>query len=93
MKPTPPSKKKTNHDPSDKQSAAQRDAAQRNAAQTYLKYSGLAFQLLATVGLAAWGGIKLDEYFDNRFPFVTLLLVVLALVGSMFLLIRQLPKE
>ena len=88
MKPTPPSKKKTNHDPSDKQSAVQ-----RNAAQTYLKYSGLAFQLLAAVGLAAWGGIKLDEYFDNRFPFITLLLVVLALVGSMFLLIRQLPKE
>ena len=83
MKPTPPSKKKTNHDPSDKQSAI----------QTYLKYSGLAFQLLAAVGLAAWGGIKLDEYFDNRFPFITLLLVVLALVGSMFLLIRQLPKE
>ena len=61
--------------------------------QTYLKYSGLAFQLLAAVGLAAWGGIKLDTYFGNRFPFITLLLVVLALVGSMFLLIRQLPKE
>ncbi len=87
MKPTPPSKKKTNHDPS------KPDTPSRSGVQTYLKYSGLAFQLLAAVGLAAWGGIKLDEYFDNRFPFITLLLVVLALVGSMFLLIRQLPKE
>ncbi len=92
MKPTPPSKKKTNPDPSNR-SAVQRNAAQRSAAQTYLKYSGLAFQLLAAVGLAAWGGIKLDKHLGNRFPFVTLLLVVLALVGSMFLLIRQLPKE
>lgn len=82
MKPTPPSKKKTSHDPS-----------RSSAAQTYLKYSGLAFQMLAAVGLAAWGGIKLDQHFDNRFPFITLLLVVVALVGSMFLLIRQLPKE
>ncbi len=49
--------------------------------------------MLAAVGLAAWGGIKLDAYFGNRFPFITLLLVVLALTGSMFLLIRQLPKE
>ncbi|MGB3852622.1 MAG: AtpZ/AtpI family protein [Tunicatimonas sp.] len=87
MKPIPPSKKKTNHDPSESGDNS------RSAVQTYLKYSGLAFQLLAAVGLAAWGGIKLDAHFGNRFPFITLLLVVLALVGSMFLLIRQLPKE
>ena len=87
MKPTPPSKKKTNPDPS------KPGDNPRSAVQTYLKYSGLAFQLLAALGLAAWGGIQLDRHFENRFPFITLLLVVLALVGSMFLLIRQLPKE
>ena len=59
----------------------------------YLKYSGLAFQLLATVGLAAWGGLKLDKYFGNRFPWLTVLLVLLATTGSMIWLVRQLPKE
>ena len=79
MKPTPPSKKKTNPDPS--------------STQTYLKYSGLAFQLLATVGLAAWAGIKLDDYLGFRFPWFTVFLVLLAVTGSMIWLVRQLPKE
>lgn len=58
----------------------------------YAKYSGLAFQLLATIGLAAWGGFKLDQLTGTRFPFITVLLVLLALIGSILMLIRQLPK-
>ncbi|MGB3589640.1 MAG: AtpZ/AtpI family protein [Tunicatimonas sp.] len=60
---------------------------------TYAKYSGLAFQMIAVMGLAVWGGIKLDERVGNRFPFITIVLLLLALTGSIILLIRQLPKE
>lgn len=49
--------------------------------------------MVATIGLAAWGGIELDAYLGNRFPWFTVLLVLLALTGSMIWLVRQLPKE
>lgn len=59
---------------------------------TYAKYSGLAFQIAAAIGLAAWGGFKLDQRTGTRFPYLTILFVSLALVASILLLIRQLPK-
>jgi hypothetical protein len=101
MKPTPPSKKKTNPDlsKSDGHRSAghrgdgRRSAGHRDTTQTYLKYSGLAFQLVATIGLAAWAGIELDNHLGNRIPWFTMLLVLLALLGSMIWLVRQLPKE
>ena len=49
--------------------------------------------MLGTVGLAAWGGIKLDDYFGYRFPWFTVGLTMIALVGTMVWLVRQLPKE
>ncbi|MBP7102268.1 MAG: AtpZ/AtpI family protein [Bacteroidales bacterium] len=44
----------------------------------YLKYTGLAFQMLAVILLFVIGGIKLDEYLHMSFPVFT---VVLSLTG------------
>lgn len=38
---------------------------QRNA---YLKYSGLAFQLLGSMGVFGWLGYELDQYLNLQFP-------------------------
>ncbi|MEM6843616.1 MAG: AtpZ/AtpI family protein [Bacteroidota bacterium] len=58
-----------------------------------MKYSGLAFQMVAVIGLAVWGGMRLDDSLNNRFPFVTIVLLLIALTGSILLLIRKLPKD
>ena len=60
---------------------------------TYLRYSGLGLQLMLTIGLAAWGGYKLDKYLGFKFPAFLLTFVFVAFGGSMYLLYRALNKN
>jgi len=59
----------------------------------YLKYSGLAFEMLAVIGLAVFGGIKLDEYFENETPWITLIFVFVFLGGYLYKLVVDLSKK
>lgn len=59
---------------------------------SYLKYSGLAIQLLAAIGFFGWLGYKLDNYFSLKFPVFMLLLGFLAFIGMMVQLYRSLNQ-
>ncbi|AKQ47237.1 hypothetical protein TH63_18870 [Rufibacter radiotolerans] len=59
----------------------------------YLKYSGLAFQMIAIMGAAAWGGRKLDAYFQNQTPWWTLGLLLVAVFASMYSVIVSLTNK
>lgn len=59
----------------------------------YLKYSGLAFQMIGVMVLAAWLGMKLDEHFATQNPWFTIVLLVVAVVASMVLVIVSLNKK
>ncbi|PKV67404.1 AtpZ/AtpI family protein [Pontibacter ramchanderi] len=59
----------------------------------YLKYSGLAFQMIGAMVLAAWAGSKLDAYMGNQNPWMTIILLVVAVVASMVLVIVSLNKK
>jgi len=59
----------------------------------YLKYSGIAFQMIGAMVLAAWGGRKLDAHFQTQNPWFTIVLLVLAVIGSMVLVILSLNKK
>ena len=61
--------------------------------KSYLKYSGLAFQMVGAMVLAAWGGSKLDEVMGNEDPWMTIVLLVVAVVASMVLVILSLNKK
>lgn len=61
--------------------------------KSYLKYSGLAFQMLGAMVLAAWAGGKLDEQMGNDNPWMTIVLLVVAVVASMVLVILSLNKK
>jgi F0F1-type ATP synthase assembly protein I len=65
---------------------------QSNSASSYARYSGLAFQMLLAIGLGVWGGIKLDQWLDLKFPVFTVVLSLLGVVASLLQLIRGLPK-
>jgi F0F1-type ATP synthase assembly protein I len=59
----------------------------------FLKYSSLGIQLVATIGLAAYMGLKLDQYLNLKFPVFLLSFVLLSFAGMMYQLYRTLNKE
>lgn len=59
----------------------------------YLKYSGLAFQMIGVMVLAAFAGMKLDDHFQTENPWFTIILLVVAVVASMVLVILSLNKK
>ena len=59
----------------------------------YMKYSGMAFQLIAGIVLGYWLGKKLDEWMGNKAPWFTIGLSLFFTVGSLVLIIRDLMKE
>ena len=50
----------------------------------YLKYTGMTFQWLLTLGLAVYGGLKADKYFRFRFPWFTITLPLVALSAMLY---------
>lgn len=66
----------------------------RSPRQTnFLRYSGLAFQMLALFLLAFWGGQALDNHWGLTFPLMTILFLLLANVGMVISLLKNLPKS
>ena len=56
----------------------------------YLKYTGLGFQMAAVFLVGILGGKKLDEYFNNETPFITILLISFLFIGFMYKLVKEL---
>jgi hypothetical protein len=59
----------------------------------FLKYSSLAMQMFVTIGVAAWIGYKIDEYFDLAFPAFLLTFVFGAFGGLMYKVYQSITKE
>lgn len=59
----------------------------------FLKYTGLGLQLCVTIGVAGWLGYMLDQKLGFKFPAFLLSFIIIALVGSLYMLIKNLPKE
>ncbi len=59
---------------------------------SYARYSSIGLQMLGTIGLGVWGGMKLDEWQGNHRPIWTIILSLTAIGASLYLFIKQLPK-
>ena len=57
----------------------------------FLKYSNLALQMGATIGLGAFLGIKLDEHFEKESLF-TIILSLIAVFGVLYQIITQVTR-
>lgn len=64
-----------------------------NQYSNYLRYSGLAVQLLAAIGVFGWLGYKLDVYLELKFPAFMLLFGFLAFAGVMVQLYRTIKQD
>ncbi|MFN4144220.1 MAG: AtpZ/AtpI family protein [Runella sp.] len=59
----------------------------------YVKFSGMGLQMLGTIGLGTYAGVKLDEWQGNKIPGWTLGLSLLSIGAALYNFIRQLPKD
>ena len=59
----------------------------------YLRYTGLALQLLITIAVCGWIGYKADQYFGNKYPILMLLLGFLGFGGSMYQVYRSINRQ
>lgn len=62
----------------------------KNKYSSFLKFSGLAIQMIGIIGIFAWIGNKLDVYFLNEKAYYTLLLLLIGTMGSIYSVIKQL---
>lgn len=58
-----------------------------------IKYSGLGLQMLVTLGVGAWLGLKLDQYLELKYPVFLITFVFLLFGGLMYQLYKTLNKD
>ncbi|RLD21970.1 MAG: hypothetical protein DRI69_02590 [Bacteroidetes bacterium] len=57
-----------------------------------LQYSGMAVQFFGIIAISAWGGQKLDAYFDTPKPFITIFLILFFSTGYFIKLYKDLTQ-
>ncbi|OOQ59014.1 AtpZ/AtpI family protein [Mucilaginibacter pedocola] len=61
-------------------------------ASSYAKYMGLAFQMIAVIGIFTFAGYKIDENTGHDTKWVTALLSLAGVFASLYLVIRAVRK-
>lgn len=59
----------------------------------YLRYSGMAMQMLVTIGAGVFLGMKLDEWLETRTPWFTIGCSLFFIAAALISAIRSLPKN
>ena len=56
----------------------------------YIKYSGIAFQMFAIIGVTTFAGYKIDKHAQHSTPWVTAMLSLIGVFISLYLVIKSL---
>lgn len=59
---------------------------------SFIKFSSLAFEMMAMIAVSTFLGFKIDQWMDNKFKWFTLLLMVFSVIGSVYYFIRKILK-
>lgn len=65
----------------------------KKGTNVYLKWSGLAFQLLGGIGVFGWLGYKLDQHLKLQFPAFMLLFGFLAFGAIMYQVYKSVKNQ
>jgi len=55
----------------------------------FIRYSSLAFEMIAIMGIGTFAGFKIDQWMDLQFHAFTLVFMVLSVVGAIYHAIRK----
>jgi F0F1-type ATP synthase assembly protein I len=61
--------------------------------QSFAKYSGMAVQMIVIIGIATWGGVKLDQRFNNKTPVFTIILSLFGVFAALYTTLRDFIKK
>ncbi len=56
---------------------------------TYIKFSGVAFQMIAVIGVFSYLGVWLDKKFPNNFSLNTVIFSLFGVIFAMYLVIKK----
>ena len=70
-----------------------KDQSRKSALNDYGRYSSLAFQMIAIILVAVFGGIKLDQIVRWEFPVFTMVLTILGVFMSMYYAVKDLIRK
>ncbi|MDB5240600.1 MAG: hypothetical protein JWP57_1225 [Spirosoma sp.] len=87
----PSDESEENRPPEPKQSNLPKKTTEKTT--SFAQFSGIAFQMLGTIGLGVWLGLKIDDWQHNHRPIWTIILSLTAIGASLYLFIRQLTNK
>ena len=61
--------------------------------ESYARYSSLAFQMFAIIGLGIFGRVKLDQSLKLKFPVFTVLLSIISVAAAIYTAVKDLLKK
>ena len=59
---------------------------------SYIKYSGIGFQMITIIGLFTWAGYKIDESANHQTKWVTAILSLTGVFISLYVVIKSANK-
>lgn len=61
----------------------------------YWRFSNMAVQMAAIIGLGSWGGYQLDHYYSNQTPVFTIVLSLVSIAAALYLTLKDFisPKK
>lgn len=65
----------------------------KNRFDSFLRYSGLGFEMMAIIGIFTFAGYKTDQWLNNQFKGFTLGFMVVSVILAIFYGIRGLLKK
>ena len=71
----------------------QKHPKKSSSVNSYARYSGIAIQMLAIIGLGTYGGIKLDEAYPNKYHIYTLVCSLASIAIAMYFVIKQVSNN
>jgi hypothetical protein len=66
---------------------------QNNASGDLMRYAGLGAQILVSIGLAVFGGLKIDKWIGMPFPLLVWLFPLLVVSFMIIKLIKETSKK
>ena len=60
-----------------------------NSLNSYAKYSSIAFQMFAIIGIGSFIGVKIDEYYGNQNKLWTIILSLSSTILAVVFVIRR----
>lgn len=64
----------------------------KQSLNSYARYSSIAFQMLAIIAIGVFGGYKIDQWINIKFPIFTVILSMVSVALAIYIVVRDLTK-